>query len=175
MKICDQQVLISPLDELACAASREMAFMASLMASAALIYLHTTSYASCVFACGIDVTKSVPPSVSSHVRDASQRIFTLLRDSLSLPLTHSTHSPFFACSQLIAAHGGLLTLDQPNESRTWSRAAVASNLELGEWELRRQALRWPCAQQAVEEIERLRFGLCADIGGKNVRLMLGVD
>jgi hypothetical protein len=142
------------------------------MASASIIYLHTTSYASCVFVCGIDVTKTLPPS--SHVRDASQWIFTLLRESLTLPLPHLSHSPFFSCSQLIAAHGGLLTIDRDGESMIWSRAAVASNLELAEQELRRQTLRWPCAQQAVDEIQRLRFGLCAEVGGKNMRVMLGI-
>jgi len=56
----------------------------------------------------------------------------------------------------------------------WSRATVASNLELGEWASRRQALRWPCVQQAVDEIHRLRCGLCAEVGEKNVQLMLEI-
>lgn len=175
MTACDQQASSSSSTAPACAAHRESAFTAFMMASAALIYLHTTSYASCIFACGVDITKTLPSSFASHVRDASQGIFTLLRDSLSLPLPYSPHSPFFSCSQVIAAHGSLLTVDKEGDSITWRRAAVASNLELGEWELKRQALRWPCAQHAVDEIQRLRCALGADVGGRDVRLMLGMD
>jgi hypothetical protein len=174
MNLCDQQVANISFIDPACAADREAAFTAAMMACAAIIYLNTSSYASSIFICRIDAT-NVPSSVFSQVRDASQWIFTLLRDSVSLPLPPVTHAPFFCCSQLIAVHGSLLTIDREGESRAWNRAIVASNLELGEWELRRQALKWPCAQPAVDEIQRLRFGLGTEVGGQNVRLMLEIN
>lgn len=155
------------------AARREDAFTAVLVASAAIIYLHTSSYASCVFVCGIDQTRKIPPIAVPHVRDASHGVFSFLRDSLSAPAT--PHSPFLACIQLVAAYGSITTIVSGGENEEWSRAAIASDLELGEWILKKQALRWPRAHHAVDEIKRLSFALCAGIGGKNVQLMLGIN
>lgn len=151
------------------AVNREAAFMASMMAYAATIYLHTASYASCVFHCGIDSTLIPSPVAASYVRMASAAIFDLLRDSLSNP--EYIHSPFFACSQLAASIGSLCGV---NECDDWNRAATASNLELAEWALRKQAIKWPCANQTADEIQRMNFSLCAEVDGKSFRLMLGV-
>ena len=140
--------------------------MASMIACAATIYLHTASYASCAFHCGIDPTLIPSPVAAPYVRLASAAIFDLLRDSLRNP--DHIHSPLFTCSQLAASIGSLYERDD------WNRAATASHLELAEWALRKQAVQWPCANQAADEIQRMNFSLCTEVDGDNFRLMLGV-
>ena len=68
--------------ELYLAVNREAAFMASMMASSAMIYLHMVSPTSCVFQCGIDSTLIPSAVAAQYVRVASGAIFELLRASL---------------------------------------------------------------------------------------------
>ena len=137
--------------------------MASMIAYAATRYLHTAFYTPCIFHCGIDSTAIPSPVAAPYVRLASGAIFDLLRDSLRDP--DHIHSPFFARSQLAASIGRLYGA---NERDDWNRAATAG------WALRKQAVRWPCANQAADEIQRMNFSLWAEVDGDNFRLMVGV-
>lgn len=157
------------------AAMRETALMACVGACSAIIYLYTTSYASCVFVCGIDLTKVPPPDALTPIREASERIFTLLRDSLNNRFLNTNHSPSFACIMMVAVRGCLLSNAKDIACNPWTRAAVASNMELAELATRKQGLRYPAALVKADEIQRLSYGFRANLDENSMKMMLGIN
>lgn len=145
-----------------------------MLSSAAIIYLHMTSYASCIFVCGIDTTQRIPPSAVVAIRRATRGVWALLRESLECKGA-KTHSAFFGCCQLAAAHGSILTIALGGESEDWNKAGVASDLKMAQIIMREQALRWPAALKTVEELKRLEFEVCCGIEGRDIQLMLGLN
>lgn len=85
-----------------------------------------------------------------------------------------SHSPFFGCAILVATQGALLTFDseesslqnggQGHESQTasfragisWRAVQVRSHLDLAEWILSEQAIRWTGAGMILKEVKALR-------------------
>lgn len=169
------------------AAHHEASFMASLLSNAAVVFLHTASITACFYPCGVDRSSIVPNDAIGHVREASQRIYEVLRESLSTSNTASpyqrAHSPFFGCSQLLAATGSLLALESSYKSphehdiRRLSAIALSTDFELSESVLRNQGVKWRCARTMADEIRALRAGLRGSIGegAKNERIMMGID
>jgi hypothetical protein len=68
-----------------------------------------------------------------------------------------SHSPFFACSQVIAAYGLLLELLSPvncheTVTRQWRDLELESELDMIEETLRRQGLMWEVAADCNGEM-----------------------
>ncbi|KAF7972916.1 hypothetical protein HWV62_16564 [Athelia sp. TMB] len=149
--------------------NREEAFEALITSCAAVTYAHMAAYSSCIIVGGIDSTKSVPPMSVPTVRQASRAVFSLLRDSLTCAST--PHSPFTNIPELISAYGSFMTID----GGEWARAAVVSDLQLGEMFMRQQAQRWPVANDFADKLNSLSFELIGGFESRNVQLMLGIS
>lgn len=144
-------------------ASREAAFMASLISSASTVFLLSSSslfasFAASAFPCGLDTTSTPPISTHAILRIASSHIFSLIRTSLNPAVPPAVHSPFFGCSLLVASQGAMLTL-QTGESDDWRGAGVLSDLELAEWVLAGQERRWSAVGGVLRELRMLRLAV----------------
>jgi hypothetical protein len=62
---------------------RERLLVAGGLASCSIIHLHTTTFASCLFQCGVDVSSPPPASSISYIQNAARAAFDFLRDSVS--------------------------------------------------------------------------------------------
>lgn len=163
------------------AADRYSTITASLISSAATIFLHSSSSHFSSFiapysACGLDTSTTPPPSTHPHLRLASSHIFTLLRTSLSLSPSAPppTHSPFFGCALLVAAQGALLGA-QSDQRGEWRSLQVLSDLELAEWVLDVQATRWSIAGTVLGQVKALKAATFRGVGlGDQLLLSQGV-
>jgi uncharacterized membrane protein YkgB len=172
------------------AVNRERALMAAVGAATSMIYIHTTSFASAMFQCEIDVSSSPLMSSLYSIRDISKSVFDLLRDHINhqssgpkLPDTstfHSDwevqqHSPFFGTMQLIVAQGSLLALNnlQSVHISELAQAAMATDFQLAEWAIRKQNWRWPIAKGIADEIHGLGKKIQTNISCPNTRQIAG--
>jgi hypothetical protein len=182
------------------AVKRERLLVSGVSAACSLIHLHTTSFASCLFQCGVDVSVIPPDTSLTLIQSASRTIFDFLRDVInhysSLSFNRATyedppatpvntgtisgtfpqHSPFFACTYLVAAHGTLLAMKHhrgmPISELT--RAAVATDFQLAEWAIKKQSSRWLNNRQIADEIRNLLSDMQDKIPSTNTRQIAGV-
>ena len=134
----------------------EAAFMTGLMASAATIFLLSSSsifstFAAPAFACGIDSTSKPPPSSHHLITSAAQQIMFLVRVSTDPAAPAPVHSPFFGCGLLIAVRGLLLSDEGQGPDEGTER-----EVQLIESVLEAQAVKWEEARMLLSEVSVLR-------------------
>ncbi|KAL8280923.1 hypothetical protein RQP46_006602 [Phenoliferia psychrophenolica] len=149
------------------AAQCEAAFMGSVIASAATIFLlssssHFSSFLAPYSPCGLDTSSTPPSAIIPLLRVAASHIISLVRTSLSSLAPPPTHSPFFGCSLLVAAQGTLLSLQ--NEQGAWRSVEVIGDVELLEWLLGLQAKKWSIAGKTLGQVKALKVATFGAVG-----------
>ncbi|KAI5479422.1 signal peptidase, endoplasmic reticulum-type [Pseudohyphozyma bogoriensis] len=153
------------------AAAREAAFIGTIMSSAAMIWVHTSSFASHAFQCAFDPTVSPSEYSLKQIAATSSTIFNVFSTSLTPQVPASVHCPYLGCAMLVASHGVVLSLKEASAEGDWLKEArVKGELELAEKYTDALGERWRMVSYINAEIRKLR-GL---LGWRSMSESLGV-
>jgi hypothetical protein len=170
--------------------SRERSLFAAIVAAGSVVFIHTHAFAPFIYDSGDPVTGSNPPPGSAmYLRNISHAIFEALRDSVNYHTTqgvsadsngdpmHGQHfpqlSPFFACTQRIAAIGCFLAISRSPtlQATDLARAALATDFQLAERTIRKQCSKWSNSDYVIEDIQTLRRKMQVGISSSNLKII----